>query len=89
MEEPDGCFAREIDIETGKILGRAEGEKVGGGAPARQDAMMSAATGLEGNGTDIGPSARRGTLETTSRQGETAPQTTWFRRDYDKRRIRK
>lgn len=57
VEGPDGylVFAQEIDIETGKILVQAEGESVGRGAPALQDAMTNAATGLEANGTDIGP----------------------------------
>ncbi|MFX0541026.1 hypothetical protein ACEWPM_004740 [Roseovarius sp. S4756] len=57
VEGPDGflVFAQEIDIETGKILGQAEGESIGRGAPALQGAMKDAATALEANGTVIGP----------------------------------
>lgn len=57
VENPDGylVFAQEIDIETGKILFQAEGESVGRGTPALQDAMVDAATAMEATGTEIGP----------------------------------
>ncbi|WP_076535608.1 hypothetical protein [Roseovarius nanhaiticus] len=56
VEKPDGylVFAQEIDIETGKILGQAEGESIGREAAALQAAMTDAATALEANGTVIG-----------------------------------
>ncbi|MCQ0093528.1 hypothetical protein [Roseovarius sp. M141] len=57
VEKPDGylVFAQEIDIETGKILGQAEGESIGREAAALQAAMTDAATALEASGTVIGP----------------------------------